>query len=137
MKTAIYPGSFNPWHRGHSEIAHQASTIFDRVIVARCINPDKPVQLEAPHFITDKELMHGKIVQVTHAGLLLELVKKYDACAVIKGLRNAQDLEYERVQQYWNEDLGMKIPTLYLIASRNTTHISSSAIRALNSFKKG
>ena len=65
----------------------------------------------------------------------MDAIAPYKPTAIIKGLRNSADFEYEKIQQYWNEDLGMKIPTIYIISNRNLTHISSSAIRAIEKIR--
>ncbi len=70
-------------------------------------------------------------------GLLVDFVKDVGASAVIRGIRNGQDLEYERTQQYWNEDLGIRVPTVCFITDRKLVHISSSAIRAVEKVKNG
>ena len=134
MKVAIYPGSFNPWHIGHSDILRQARYMFDLVIVAQGINPNKSIP-DINDLKKDVPQIPGvKIEQYT--GLLKDFIKKKDASVIIKGLRNTQDFEYEKIQQYWNEDLGIEIPTIYLIADRKLVHISSSAIKAVESFRK-
>ncbi len=135
-KIAIYPGSFNPWHAGHRDVLDKALMIFDKVIVARGINPDKPLPPGTWHNLgDDKSLDQSRVQPVQFSGLLLDLAKKYKATAVIKGLRNGTDLQYEKDQQYWNEDLGIEIPTVYVICDRRWSHISSSALRALQKFK--
>jgi len=132
MKTAIFPGSFNPFHEGHKEVVEKALQIFDRVIVARGINPAKPP--------SDKwgavKIPQGAIYAEFH-GLLANYAKLANADAIIKGLRNGADLEYEAAQQQWNVELGLTIPTVYIITSPMHRHISSSAIRQLEKFRKG
>lgn len=147
MKVAIYPGSFNPWHEGHTDILRKALKVFDKVIIARGINPLKtsdPVGLQQLEAKLD-EVMGGHTGQVqviVYPGLLVEEIahrnKHYvnPIIAVVRGLRNTQDLCGEQIQQYYNEDLGLKIPTVFFIADKKLVHISSSAIRAIEAFKK-
>lgn len=80
-------------------------------------------------------------------GLLVDYVKRQIAALpatrpdkphdvfLIKDLRNGIDFEYEKSMLYWNEDLGLTIPTFYVISDRKLTHVSSSAIRGLEKFK--
>ena len=117
----------------------KACWTFDKVIVARGINPDKegnpsPISPFMGDIMLDNLTKQGRIEYTTFNGLLLDLVFKVGACSVVKGLRNGQDLEYERVQQYWSEDLGMLASTVYFICDRKLIHISSSAIRAVEKF---
>lgn len=131
MKVAIYPGSFNPWHEGHDDVLFKALTVFDKVIVAMGVNPDKQMsECQLP----SKLLSMPNVQRLKFRGLLVEFIKSnpdLDICAVVRGLRNGQDLEYEKAQFYWNEDLGLMLPTVCLISDRKLTHVSSSAIRAV------
>lgn len=140
MKTAVYPGSFNPWHEGHQEVLEKALKIFDRVVVAKGINSSKfgGTWTVTNNVLTEAvwALNKGNVLETDFQTLLVDFLKTVpDCCAIVKGLRNGQDLEYERAQQYWNEDLGITVPTFYIISNRNLTHISSSAIRAVEKFK--
>ena len=132
----VYPGSFNPWHDGHSDVLAKACDVFSHIVIAQGVNPVKQIseRTRIPAAILAK--FHPKVSTAAFKGLFADFIKGQDFCAVIKGLRNAQDLDYEKAQQYWNEDLGVLIPTFYVIADRKLTHISSSAIRAVEAFKK-
>lgn len=135
MSIAIYPGSFNPWHEGHEDVLKKALMVFDKVILSQGFNPEKPDEKELfPAHLTEK--YGDKIAICFSSTLLVDQLKALPVHAVIKGLRNAADLEYEKTQQYWNEDLGIEIPTVYIITDRKYSHISSSAIRQVRKFKK-
>lgn len=140
MKTAVYPGSFNPWHDGHSDILRKALKVFGRVIVARGVNPDKLTSDYSFESLYDfsnfgHEISKGSVEIKEFHGLLVNFVVECNASAVIRGLRNGSDLQYEQNQQYWNEDLGLIVPTVYFICDRTLSHISSSAIRAIEKVK--
>ncbi len=133
MKVAVYPGSFNPWHEGHQDILNKALKVFDKVIVARGINPEKD-----KHGPLENYSHNERIVHVEFNSLLTDFINNYPEpiTAVIRGLRNGQDFEFEKTQQYWNEDLGLLVPTVYFITDRKLTHMSSTAVRIIDSFKK-
>lgn len=148
MKTAIYPGSFNPWHEGHQDILEKSLQIFDRVIIARGENPSKKhdkltelaIQSAEESWIANKlpARLIERVIFVTFKGFLHAWVKNhaaYETCAVIRGLRNGYDLQYEINQQYWYEDLGLTIPIVYFITDRKLGHISSTAIREIEKIK--
>lgn len=148
MKVAIYPGSFNPFHRGHLDVIKQALKLFDKVIIAKGINPEK--DRKDDKFWTTKDCAELQKMIDSHEveiedfeGLLSDFIllttiesDTIEDFAVIKGLRNGQDLEFEKNQQYWNEDLDVLIPFFYIISDRKYGHISSSAIRGLEKFKE-
>lgn len=140
MKVAVYPGSFNPWHDGHKDVLEKALKVFDKVVIAIGSNPDKTFSDDIHHRISEIELENinhsDRIEVVVFSGLFKDFCLGAGYSAVIKGLRNSQDFEYEKTQQYWNEDLGVDLPTFYVISDRKLVHVSSSAIRAIRSFEK-
>ena len=132
MSLAIYPGSFNPWHKGHKDILEKALKCFDEVMIVILDNPDKSNPLASRVHIESDIINNIKNCKVRcFSGLLVDFVKKVKADAVIRGLRNGHDLQYEMNQQYWNEDLGLEVPVVYFICDRTLSHISSSACRAM------
>lgn len=134
MKVAVYAGTFNPWHRGHQEVVEKALQAFDQVIVAQGFNPMKNNnnELRVPKSLTEQ--YDGRVIVTSFTTMLVDFLKTVPVDAVIKGLRSTIDFEYEKAQQYYNEDLGIHVPVYYVIAGRDTQHISSSAERAVKAF---
>lgn len=146
VKIAVYPGSFNPWHDGHEDIVWKALKAFDKVIIAVGKNPEKGFskrrfkkRIQNIKWIISGKCFdnYGSVEVIEFDGLLVDLVKTIGADVVVRGLRTGSDLEYERIQQYWNEDLGLAVPIVYFLCDRKLSHISSSAIRALDKIKEG
>lgn len=132
---ALYPGSFNPWHEGHDDILQKALKIFDKVVVLQGHNPAK-FEVKNKSFMGIGSKYNGRVEVGMFKGLLTDVVKDFPFKAIIRGLRNGHDLQYETNNQYWNEDLGCDIPFVYFICDRKYSHISSSAIREVNEIKE-
>jgi pantetheine-phosphate adenylyltransferase len=138
MKVAIYPGSFNPWHEGHHDIVTKALQVFDKIVIAQGVNPDKKfsdVKIPAIHSYGE---FSDKVQVVKFRGLLVDLIiahPEWEICANVRGLRNSNDLLFEQTQQYWNERLGIKVPTVYFVCAKDLVDISSSAIRIVEALR--
>jgi pantetheine-phosphate adenylyltransferase len=131
-KIAVYPGSFNPWHKGHMNILQKAEKIFDKVIIARGVNPDKTAVVEPlPRILENRQIEK-------YNGLLTDFIGSlsYDV-TVIRGLRNATDLEYELNQYRFLQDLRPNINVVSIFCDKEYEHISSSAIKVLQRYGKG
>lgn len=127
----LYAGSFNPFHKGHYDILVKAEKIFDRVIIAKGQNPEKvKSELVIPEIIKDREI-------VQYEGMLTDFIKSlpYEV-TLIRGLRNATDLQFELTQYRYFQDFMPDIQVVSLFCDKNLEHISSSAIRLLDSLKQ-
>lgn len=130
MKIAIYPGSFNPFHKGHYNILLKAEKMFDKVIIAKGVNPEKPPNhTDLPKLVSDRPL-------VIHNALLTDCItsvqKTYNVIpTVIRGLRNSVDLQYEMNQYRYLQDLMPDIQMVSIFCDKEFEHISSSGIRLL------
>lgn len=138
-RIGIYPGTFSPFHIGHLSILEKAEHIFDKVIIALGINPDKDsrsadIRLEeVQHLLPFHEV-------IVFRGFLTDLIKKHEEYAdvtVIRGLRNGNDLDYEVNQLRFMEELYADVRTMYLVCDKQYEHISSSAIRNLSKIDAG
>lgn len=129
-KIGIYPGSFNPFHKGHYNILQKAEKIFDRVIIAKGINPDKRNDL----FDFKVDLIEDRQI-IIYDGLLTDMLCNlgYEV-TVVRGLRNATDLQYESTQYQFLKDMMPDIKVINIFCDKEYEHISSSAIRNLMNY---
>ena len=137
LKTALYPGSFDPITNGHLDIIERAVHIFDKVIVAVTRNVEKETPLfsekERIDMIT-KSIASLKNVEVdSFEGLMVDHAVKHGAVAAIRGLRALSDFEFEFKMALMNRCLNEDISTLFLMPHAKYTHVSSSMVREVAS----
>lgn len=134
MKTAIYPGTFDPVTNGHIDVIERAISIFDRVIVAVARNSAKnPLFTEEERIeILKKVLKSYRNVQVdSFEGLLVDYAVKKKATAVVRGLRAISDFEYEFQMALMNRKLANAISTVFLMPHEKYTYLNSTIVREL------
>lgn len=130
----LYPGTFSPFHIGHLSILEKAEQMFDKVIVAVGINPDKQTREQKKRFKdVQQTLPFHEVIQFN--GFLTDIVQQHESYAditIIRGLRNGNDLDYEVNQLRFMEEQYPKVRTVYLVCDKQYEHISSTAIRNLS-----
>lgn len=132
MKKAIFPGSFDPITLGHEEIVRRGATLFDEVIVAIGVNSAKHSAFDAQERVA---LIHAALADVPnmkvelYEGLTVTFAKQKGCQFLLRGLRNAADLEYERPIALMNRQISGGMETVFLISSGETSHISSTLVR--------
>lgn len=134
MKTAIYPGSFDPVTKGHLDVLERAASIFDKVIIVVSVNTSKQSFIPAEDRIRlIKECVeHLKNVEVdSYDGLTVNYAKSKGADVLIRGLRAVSDFEYEMQLSQVNNALDSDINTVFLITKPEYNFISSSTIREI------
>lgn len=131
MKTAVFPGSFDPITLGHEDIIKRGSTLFDKIIVAIGVNGEKKYMFpleERKRFIEEAFKDAPNVEVVTYEGLTIDFCKKTGAKFILRGLRNPADFEFEKAIAHTNRKLS-KIETVFLLTAANTSYISSSIVR--------
>ena len=131
---AIYPGTFDPITKGHSDLVGRALQMFDKVIVAVAQNTAK-----APVFTIQERIGMAKVALenvkgveiLPMTGLLVEFAKQHKAKVILRGLRAVSDFEYEFQLAGMNRKLAPDIETLFLTPAENYAYISSSLVREI------
>lgn len=136
MKTAIYPGSFDPITNGHLDIVERAANLFDRLIIVVADNPNKKYTFTVQERVEMiKEIVqHLNNVEVDYtSGLTVDYAVSKGACTLVRGLRAVTDFEFEFQIQAANTFINPKIDSIYLMSRQDFTFISSSTIKELYS----
>jgi pantetheine-phosphate adenylyltransferase len=132
LKTALFPGSFDPFHNGHLEIVEIASKIFDRVIVAPMRNTQKGEPLftlqERIDMIAESVAYLDNITLESFSSLVVDLARQVGADVLIKGLRVASDAEAELQQAQMNRRVA-GIETVFIPSSSEYSFIASKYVR--------
>jgi len=134
MKTAIYPGTFDPITNGHLDILARATKLFDKVIITVAANSSKnPLFTERERIDLIRQAAKGlRNVEVdTFTGLLVDYARRKKAKAIVRGLRVISDFEYEFQMALMNRKLHEEIETVFLMPNEKFTYLSSSIVREI------
>jgi pantetheine-phosphate adenylyltransferase, bacterial len=131
-RVAIYPGSFDPITNGHLSLIRRGLQIFDKVIVAIAINPEKKplFSLEERTDILKTVLKDYPRIQIDHfQGLLVEYVQQQETNIILRGLRALSDFEFEFQLALMNRKLSRKVQTVFMMTDYQWFYISSTIIK--------
>tara|TARA_A100001015_G_scaffold308119_1_gene405192 strand:+ start:519 stop:1010 length:492 start_codon:yes stop_codon:yes gene_type:complete len=139
MRTAIYPGTFDPITLGHIDVIKKSLKIVDRVIVATTDNVNKNyffsinerISIIKNSLFKDLKLNKKKIVVVPFETLTIDLCKKFKASIIIRGLRAVSDFEYEYQLAGMNKKLKNDIETIFLMSDVENQIISSKFVKEI------
>jgi len=137
IKTALYPGTFDPITNGHYDIIERALRLFDSVIVAVAESHSKRPMFTLDERVSMANAAVGGMKNVEVIGfdnLTIDLAREHGADILIRGLRAVSDFEYELQLGYLNHSLDAGIETVYLMPNLKNAFISSSIVRNLLSF---
>ncbi|MCC5932000.1 MAG: pantetheine-phosphate adenylyltransferase [Cyclobacteriaceae bacterium] len=137
IKTAIFPGSFDPFTKGHQDIVIRSLKLFDRIIIAIGHNTAKRRYFELDFMCqkikeTFSDLQNVEVV--VYDELTASIAAQYDADYLVRGLRNTTDFEYENTIAQVNKNLKKDLDTVFLITSPEYAFISSSIIREVHRY---
>ena len=139
MKTAIYPGTFDPITYGHIDVIKKSLKVFDRVVVATTDNIsknyyfsiDERLSIIKDSLFKDLKLNKKKIQVIPFDTLTINLCKKYNASVIIRGLRAVSDFEYEFQLAGMNKKLNANIETMFLMSDVENQIISSKFVKEI------
>ncbi|MGD2063170.1 MAG: pantetheine-phosphate adenylyltransferase [Nitrospirota bacterium] len=134
MRLVIYPGTFDPLTLGHLDIVEQAAGIFDRVLVAVAQSAGKAPYLDVEHRVAAAAAAVAPLGNVeceSFDGLLVNLVRRRDACAVVRGVRGHGDFEIEQQMALTNRVLAGSLTTCLLIPAPEHLGIASKLVREI------
>ena len=132
MRIVIYPGTFDPIHSGHIDIAERASSLFDKLIFAVAVNNDKKPLFSAEERIDMimESMQHVDNVEAfSTEGLVADFARDYNAVAFIRGLRHVSDFEFEFQMATMNHHLNSEVSTLLMVTSEKFIHLNSSVVK--------
>jgi pantetheine-phosphate adenylyltransferase len=136
-RTALYPGSFDPLTLGHRDVLRDATRLFDRVVVAIGVHHGKAPLFsfeERKRLIEEVSRMEGFGAAVSVAsfeGLAVEAAREFGAVAIVRGLRDGTDLDYEMQMAGMNAAMAPEIATVFLPASPSSRPITATLVRQI------
>ncbi len=134
-KTALFPGSFDPFTKGHEDIILRSIPLFDNIVIGMGHNTQKQRYLDIQKMKILIEQTFAQYPQVRveiYEGLTAKFAQKIDACYLIRGLRNTTDFEYENTIAQANQHVWSELETIFLITSPHLAYISSSVVRDIH-----
>ena len=136
MRTAVYPGSFDPLTNGHVNILERSLRLFDRVVVAVATNTGKSplFSLQERRQLITRCVADPRLEVDAFEGLLVEYAKRRGAVAVIRGLRAVSDFEYEFQMANMNRKLSPDVEAVFMMTNEENFYISSRLVREVATF---
>jgi pantetheine-phosphate adenylyltransferase len=136
-KVAFFPGSFDPFTKGHADIVERGLKLFDEIIIGIGTNTNKKRYFEIE--LIEREIKGAfandpRIKIVNYDDLTASVAKKYGAQFILRGLRNTTDFEYENTISQVNRQLAKELETVFLITAPELAPISSTIVRELHKF---
>lgn len=135
--TAIYPGSFDPFTKGHLDIVERAMKLFDKLIISVAQSSKKTPLFtinERIEFILDATKHLSNVKTTSFKGLLIDFAHQENAVAIIRGLRAISDFEFEFQMALMNRRLNSETTTVFLMPNEKYTYLNSSIVKEVAEF---
>lgn len=136
LRTGIYPGSFNPFTKGHHDVVSRALKVLDKVVILLCVNPRKTAEQQTEQHRQQIEELYKnepRVQVVCWNGLVYQFAQQTAGAVLVRGVRTASDFEYEQAMAaYHLQHHGLD--TLLLTSRPALSYISSSLVRELEAF---
>lgn len=132
VKVAVYPGSFDPITKGHEDIIKRALPLFDKIIVAIGVNANKQYMYsleERMQWIKQTFNFEDRVSVDHYEGLTVNFCRKVNAAFIIRGLRNAEDFQFESSIAQMNKELAPGVDTLFFVTNPEFSAYSSTIVR--------
>jgi pantetheine-phosphate adenylyltransferase len=138
IRTAVYPGSFDPITNGHVDIIRRSLQVFDRMIVAVAFNPNKDSAWFSPEERVDmiRDTFAGdgdRVIADAFNGLLVDYAAAKGAAAIVRGLRAVADFEYEFQMTSMNRHLKPQVETIFMVSGESHFYVSSRLVKEVAS----
>lgn len=135
-KVALFPGTFDPFTKGHHSIVQRGLCIFDEIVIAIGINANKQPMFSESQRLTMLQQLYApepRIRIISYSGLTVDIARKYGAQFMLRGARSVIDFEYEKSMSDVNREIS-GLETIVLFTEPIYAHISSSTVRELLCF---
>jgi pantetheine-phosphate adenylyltransferase len=132
--SAVYPGTFDPFTRGHEDIVRRAATIFDHVVVAIAANPNKTPTFDSLQRVDLARSVLAdlpNIEVVGYSGLTVDFARARNLSVVVRGLRAVSDFEFEFQLANMGRHLQPDVETVFMVPKEQFTFISSTLVREI------
>lgn len=137
-RVALFPGSFDPFTKGHEDIVLRGLDIFDEIVIAIGYNSQKSTRYFAIDIMVDRIqktfAAYPTIKVLTYAELTATFAQKHSARFLLRGLRNTTDFEYENSISQINHQLNSELESIFLITTPQFAWISSSIVREVHKY---
>jgi pantetheine-phosphate adenylyltransferase len=131
-RLAVYPGTFDPLTNGHVDIILRGARLFDRIIVAMLVNPEKSPLFSVEERVEIAREVFGsqpKVEVDTFDGLLVDYARRKRASVIVRGLRAVSDFEYELQMALMNRRLNPELETVFMMPAETYTYLSSRLVK--------
>ncbi len=138
MKTAVYPGTFDPVTNGHIDIIERALKLFDKLYIVVADNPQKKSTFTPQERVSmlEESLKKHKNIEIEYSnGLILNYVKGKNSNVIVRGLRAISDFEFEFQRAQFNREFEKDIETIFIMTKDDYAFLSSSIIKEIAMFQ--